>query len=294
MFLCDTHASRFSTFSSPLFFVCRVRVLGMNWALAGGSECSNKQEAVLNPAAEGGWGRGQKLTQCALTERFSGNTSASEKWWLEMHLSSRVGYFKDEELIVADLRISLQVGHSFIIRARLVKYSEQACECIGLAKLGFRPSFFFLYAGTLFAWLFWRTWRWAEELGEAKLSLALFFFFPWKCRKVWKVSISSQYGMENCFSTWTHSWNGNKQFPAHFYSWFIILSVDFRLWSPNTFESWSLQETFGMVAHMWVKMEGTSDIKSIPHFPAFIFIVFLWPSTNTNHLREEKYDESLS
>lgn len=177
MFLCDTHASRFSTFSSPLFFVCRVRVLGMNWALAGGSECSNKQEAVLNPAAEGGWGRGQKLTQCALTERFSGNTSASEKWWLEMHLSSRVGYFKDEELIVADLRISLQVGHSFIIRARLVKYSEQACECIGLAKLGFRPSFFFLYAGTLFAWLFWRTWRWAEELGEAKLSLALFFFF---------------------------------------------------------------------------------------------------------------------
>lgn len=71
-----------------------------------------------------------------------------------MHLSSRVGYFKDEELIVADLRISLQVGYSFIIRDGLVKYSEQACECISLEKLGFRSSFFFLYAGTLFAWLF--------------------------------------------------------------------------------------------------------------------------------------------
>lgn len=60
-----------------------------------------------------------------------------------MHLSSRVGYFKYEELIVADLRISLQVGHSFIMCDRLVKYSEQACECISSAKFGFRSSFFF-------------------------------------------------------------------------------------------------------------------------------------------------------
>lgn len=131
------------------FYLC---VLGMNWGPASGSECSNKQ-ALLNPAAERGWGRVQKLSQCALTERFSGNMSASKKRWLEMHLSSRVGYFKYEELIVADLRISLQVGRSFIMHDRLVKYSEQACECIGLAKLGFRSSFFSLFAW-LFAWLF--------------------------------------------------------------------------------------------------------------------------------------------
>lgn len=176
---------------------------------------------------------------------------------------------------------------------RLVKYSEQACESIGLAKLGFRSSFFLLYAGTLFAWLCQRTWRWGAGLREAKLLLAL-FFFPWKSRKVWKVSILSQYGMENSFLTWTYSWNGNKQFPAHFYSWFFILSMDFRLLSPNTFEYWSLQEMLKMVARVWVKMEDSCRIKSIPHFPSYIFIVFLWPSTNISHLGEEKYDESLS
>lgn len=100
----------FSLHSPFHFYLCVVCVLGVNWGPASGSECSNKQ-ALLSPVAEGGWGRVQKLSQCALTERFSGNTSASEKWWLEMHLSSRVGYFKYEELIVADLRISLQVGH---------------------------------------------------------------------------------------------------------------------------------------------------------------------------------------
>lgn len=92
-----------------------------------------------------------------------------------MHLSSRVGYFKHEELIAVDLRISLQVGRSFIMHDKLVKYSEQARECIGLSKLGFRSSFFFLYTGTLFAWLCWRTWRWAAGVGKAKLPLALFF-----------------------------------------------------------------------------------------------------------------------
>lgn len=59
-------------------FIGVLCVLGVNWGPASGSECSNKQ-ALLNRVAEGGWGQAQKLSQCAQTERFSGNTSASEK-----------------------------------------------------------------------------------------------------------------------------------------------------------------------------------------------------------------------
>jgi len=79
------------------FLLCIVCVLGVNRIHASVSGCSNKQQVVLNPAAERDWGRVPKLSQCALTERYSGNTSASEKQWLEMHLSSRVGYFKCKE-----------------------------------------------------------------------------------------------------------------------------------------------------------------------------------------------------
>lgn len=154
-------------------------------------------------------------------KRSGGNTAASKKWWLEMHLSSRVGYFKYRELIVSDLRISLQVGHSCATHDGVVKDWEQACECIWRVELGFRSTFFSLEAGNLIAWLFWRTWTGtAGWRGGTKLSLTL--FYSWKC---WNVSISSQYGMENCFSTWTYSWNGNKWFPTHFYSWFFIPSI---------------------------------------------------------------------
>lgn len=283
----------FSLHSPFHFYLCVVCVLGVNWGPASGSECSNKQQALLSPAAEGGWGRVQKLSRCALIERFSGNTSASEKWWLEMHLSSRVGYFKYEELIVADLRINLQVGHFHNVL--------QACQVLrtGMwihrsSKAGFQIQLLFVVCWHPVCLALSEDVKVRSRIKGSKAFTCPFFFFPWKSRKVWKVSILSQYGMENSFSTWTYSWNGNKQFPAHFYSWFFILSMDFRLLSPNTFEYRSLQEMLKMVARVWVKMEDSCRIKSIPHFPSYIFIVFLWPSTNISHLGEEKYDESLS
>lgn len=118
---CEIRRHSFSLHSHFHFsFVCCV--LGVN--PASGSRCSNKQQVLLSPAAERGWGRVPKLSQCALTARLSGNTLASEKWWLEMHLSSRVGYFKHEEWIVSDLKISLQVGHSSAMHDGIIKYWE--------------------------------------------------------------------------------------------------------------------------------------------------------------------------
>lgn len=62
-----------------IFHLCVAFVLGMNRGPASGSGYSNGQRVLLNPAAERGWGRVPKLSQCALTGTFSGKTSASEK-----------------------------------------------------------------------------------------------------------------------------------------------------------------------------------------------------------------------
>lgn len=160
-------------------------------------------------------------------------------------------------------------------------------------ETGFRSGFPSLESGTLISCLFQR--NWSEALGrEGKQQLSLTLFFSWKS---WKVSISSQYGMENCSSIWTYSGNGNKLFPTYFThgsSFFLFKAIDFILWTLKSKHLWAVSPTVDVYccAHVSVRMEDIYLIKSIPLL--FFFTIFLWPSPHTDHLGEGKKVESLS
>lgn len=124
------------------------------------------KQVLLNLAAERGWGQVPKLSQCALTEIFSGNTPASEKCCLEMHLSSRVGYLKYKGWIVSDLRF-LPADWTIFCNA------WQDCEVLRIGMWMHQASgaglqIQFLFLGGRQPNCSWRTW--GEEAGQRETT----------------------------------------------------------------------------------------------------------------------------